>query len=82
MDPSTIAQLKQGACENPQEAFFLAQVQDRSESTTKTGSPYLELTLTDPEEQNDWTLLATVDCKASDTTNQVVLHFQQLRSLI
>ncbi len=47
MDPSTIAQLKQGACETPQEAFFLAQVQDRSERTTKTGSPYLELTLTD-----------------------------------
>ena len=47
MDPLTIAKLKQGANETPQEAFFQAQIQDRSERTTKNGSPYLELTLTD-----------------------------------
>ena len=47
VDSLTIAKLKQGANETPQEAFFQAQVQDRSERTTKSGSPYLELTLTD-----------------------------------
>ena len=43
----TIAQLKQTANETPREAFFYAQLQDCSEKKTKSGSPYLELTLAD-----------------------------------
>ena len=47
MEFITIAQLRQNTNETPSEAFFYAQIQDRSEKTTKSGSPYLELTLAD-----------------------------------
>ena len=47
MELITIAQLRQTASETPKEAFFYAQIQDRSDKTTKSGSPYMELTLAD-----------------------------------
>ena len=54
MELITIAQLRQTASETPKEAFFYAQIQDRSDKTTKSGSPYMELTLADAT--NNFTL--------------------------
>ena len=47
MDALTISELKQQAAETPLEATLDAQLQSRSERTTKKGDPYLELTLAD-----------------------------------
>ncbi|MDE0595012.1 MAG: HD domain-containing protein [Roseibacillus sp.] len=47
MESLTIADLKQRTSETPVQAGFDAQLQQRSEKTTRKGDPYLELTLTD-----------------------------------
>lgn len=47
MESLTIAELKQNTNETPLQVSFDAQLQQRSEKTTRKGDPYLELTLTD-----------------------------------
>jgi 3'-5' exoribonuclease len=47
VDALTIADLKQRTSETPLQACVDAQLQQRTEKTTRKGDPYLELTLTD-----------------------------------
>ena len=47
MESLTVAELKQSTNETPLQAAVEAQLQQRTEKTTRKGDPYLELTLAD-----------------------------------